>query len=81
VTCSPRLYCDTMNPQPWPLPEVNSLWEWDVGNAMSREIVRVIGVTFAPPTVLIGGSSDAQEVTLEEFNQKAVPMHLGRHKR
>jgi hypothetical protein len=81
VTYSPRLDCDTMDQQPWPLPEINSLWEWDIGNTMGREVIKVVGTSFAPLTVRIDGYSGTREVTLDEFNQKAVPMHLGRHKK
>jgi len=71
-------YWGTVNQQPWPLPEIGSIWEWDVGNAMGREVVKVTGVTFAPLTVRIDSYSGVREVTLEEFSQKALPAPLGK---
>lgn len=72
---------DAMTNQAWPLPTVGSFWEWNLGVPMSREVVEVTGAQFAPPTVRIKGASGEREVSLDEFNQNAIPAPLKGHNR
>lgn len=64
-----------------PLPDVGSIWEWDLGDPQGREVVTVLETTTAPAAVLISRPSGSRWVPLTDFQvYAAAPPLKGKHK-
>jgi hypothetical protein len=62
------------------IPTIDSIWEWQPGNPMAREIVRVVEVDPVHNLVWLEGSSGDRVVNLADFAAGAVPATLKRHR-
>lgn len=66
------------------MPAINSVWEWQPGNPMAREVVKVIETHGAEQgsigSVWIEGPSGDRIVSLADFAAEAVPATLRRHR-
>lgn len=72
------------NPRTYAPPAVDSVWEWQTGTPMAREVVTVSMVVAAVSgetgSVLLVGPAGEQWVSLAEFAENAQPAPLGRHR-
>jgi hypothetical protein len=66
------------------MPTIDSVWEWQPGNPMAREVIRVKETRGADQgsagSIWIEGPSGDRIVSLADFAAGAVPATLGRHR-
>jgi hypothetical protein len=66
------------------VPATDSMWEWQSGNPMAREVVKVVETRGAEQgsigSVWIEGPSGDRIVSLTDFATQAMPATLRRHR-
>jgi hypothetical protein len=62
------------------MPTIDSMWEWQPGNPMAREVVKITEVDPVHNLVWLDGSSGNRVVNLADFAAQAVPATLRRHR-
>lgn len=71
-------------PSSYAMPEIGSMWEWQPGNPMAREVIRVKETRGADQgstgSIWVEGPSGDRIVSLADFAAGAVPATLRRHR-
>jgi hypothetical protein len=62
------------------MPTIDSVWEWQPGNPMAREVVTVKDVDSSTGLIWLEGSSGDRAVSPADFATSAAPATL-RHRR